>query len=89
MSIAFENVKSAYITSGGRNKMVKKILMTENGKWKTVFVPEVVDIFKEILQDFEYTLNYDGTCNITGWKGTKNGVASTEMVVPYHQKIIF
>ena len=41
-----------------------------------------------ILIDFEYTDNGDGTYTITAWKGTKNGVASTEMVVPDSSKII-
>ncbi len=41
-----------------------------------------------ILIDFEYTDNGDGTYTITAWKGTKNGVASTEMVVPNSSNII-
>ena len=41
-----------------------------------------------ILIDFEYTDNGDGTYTITAWKGTKNGVASTEMVVPNISNII-
>jgi hypothetical protein len=41
-----------------------------------------------ILQDFEYTTNSDGTYTITAWKGTKNGVASTELVIPPYSKII-
>jgi hypothetical protein len=42
-----------------------------------------------ILQDFEYISNSDGTYTITAWKGTKNGVPSTEMIVPAYNKIIF
>ena len=41
-----------------------------------------------VLVDFNYTDNGDGTYTITAWKGTKNGVASTEMVVPDSSKII-
>jgi hypothetical protein len=41
-----------------------------------------------ILIDFEYIANDDGTYTITAWKGTKNGVASTEMVVPDISNII-
>ena len=40
------------------------------------------------LIDFEYTDNGNGTYTITGWKGTKNGEASTEMVIPNNSKII-
>ena len=35
-----------------------------------------------VLVDFNYTANEDGTYTITGWKGTLNGVVSTEMVIP-------
>lgn len=34
------------------------------------------------LKDFTYISNGDGTYTITGWKGTLNGVSSTEIVVP-------
>jgi hypothetical protein len=34
------------------------------------------------LVDFNYNENDDGTYYITGWKGTLNGVPSTELVVP-------
>ena len=40
------------------------------------------------LQDFEYTTNGDGTYTLTGWKGTHNGVASTELIIPNSKKII-
>ena len=40
------------------------------------------------LQDFEYTTNNDGTYTLTGWKGTHNGVASTELIIPNSKKII-
>ena len=41
-----------------------------------------------VLVDFEYTSNDDGTYTITGWKGTLNGVESTECVVPNNALII-
>lgn len=34
------------------------------------------------LVDFNYSVNNDGTYYLTGWKGTLNGVTSTELVVP-------
>ena len=40
------------------------------------------------LQDFEYTANDDGTYTLTGWKGTYNGVASTELIIPNNKKIV-
>lgn len=42
----------------------------------------------ESLKDFNYIINDDGTYTITGWKGTFNGVTSTECVVPDNELII-
>lgn len=36
----------------------------------------------EVLMDFDYTRNDDGTYTINSWKGTLNGETSTECVVP-------
>lgn len=44
--------------------------------------------FDETPVDFEYTKNSDGTYTLTAWKGTLNGVASTELVVPDDQRIV-
>lgn len=46
------------------------------------------DPFRMILIDFEYILNKDKTATLTAWKGTLNGVPSTEMVVPDNENII-
>lgn len=48
----------------------------------------VVTDWSNILQDFTYTRNADGTATITGWKQTLNGVPSTECVIPDNPKII-
>ena len=42
----------------------------------------------QILKDFIYTENEDGTATITDWKGTLDGVASTEIVIPNISKVI-
>lgn len=47
------------------------------------FNPEVA------LIDFVYTDNGDGTYTITDWKGTKDGVASTEVVIPDDNRIVW
>lgn len=41
-----------------------------------------------VLQDFTYTDNGNGTYILTGWKGTTNGVTSTELIVPDDSRII-
>jgi hypothetical protein len=41
-----------------------------------------------VATDFEYTENEDGTITLTDWKGTVNGVESTEFVVPDDENII-
>ena len=43
---------------------------------------------EDLLIDFEYTTNADGTVTLTAWKQTLNGVASTEMVIPDDKRII-
>ena len=42
----------------------------------------------DLLQDFEYTNNGNGTYTLTAWKGTYNGVASTECIIPDDSRII-
>ena len=56
----------------------------------TVNVPVTVNDFDPavVLVDFEYTTNDDGTYTLTGWKGTHNGEASTEMIIPNNGLII-
>lgn len=46
------------------------------------------DPFIEMLIDFEYTKNSDGTVTLTAWKGTLNGAPSTELVIPDSDRII-
>lgn len=43
---------------------------------------------EDILIDFEYTKNDNGTYTLTAWKQTLNGEPSTEMVIPDNPKII-
>lgn len=35
-----------------------------------------------LLVDFEYIVEEDGMCNLTGWKETLNRMPSTEMIIP-------
>lgn len=66
------------------------VTYTDMGVAYTVDVPITVNPFdpEVILMDFEYTDNGDGTYTITGWKGTNNGEASTEMIIPNYSCII-
>ena len=34
------------------------------------------------LIDFEFTVEENGTCTLTGWRGTYNGEPSTEIIIP-------
>jgi hypothetical protein len=51
----------------------------------------VVDVVEfnpaEVLIDFNYSANADGTYTITGWKGTLNGEQSTELIIPNNSLI--
>jgi hypothetical protein len=62
--------------------------VTYDGHTFTVGITVSEFVITDILIDFDYTENADGTYTITGWKGTKNGVTSTEMFVPSNKKII-
>ena len=45
--------------------------------------------WSEVLIDFTYTENSDGTATILDWKDTLDGVSSTKVVVPDNADIIF
>jgi len=76
---------SAYITYQGCHKAVKKAFLVKNGKYHLCYES---DPFTELLIDFDYVLNSDGTATITGWKETLGGVSSNELVVPDDPRII-
>lgn len=40
------------------------------------------------LQDFQYINNSDGTYTIIDWDGTKDGLLSTELILPNQSNII-
>ena len=75
------------LTSIGTN--VITISYSENGVTKTCELNIEVLFDETILQDFTYVNNGDGTYSLTGWKGTKNGVSSTEIVIPDSDAIIW
>lgn len=78
---------SAYIAEGDTSI---EITYEEAGVVHTATMPVTVSAFDPtiVLVDFEYTANDDGTYTITGWKGTLNGEASTEMIIPNNGLII-
>lgn len=69
------------IETGAGNKMVS-VIYTECGTNYTATFPVTVTSIEDVLIDFEYAAEDDGTYTITGWKGTLNGVASTECIIP-------
>lgn len=72
---------SSYILDSDTFIEIKYI---EAGITHIATVPITVNPFNPaiILVDFDYTDNGDGTYTITGWKGTYNGEASTEIIIP-------
>lgn len=77
----------SYLTNGTTYVEISYI---EAGLIYTANVPITVNEFDPavVLVDFEYTTNDDGTYALTGWKGTYNGEASTEMIIPNNGLII-
>lgn len=43
---------------------------------------------EDLLIDFDYTTNENGTYTLTNWKQTLNGEESTELIIPEYPKII-
>lgn len=77
----------SYLTNGTTYVEISYI---DAGLIYTANVPITVNEFDStvVLVDFEYTSNDDGTYALTGWKGTYNGEASTEMIIPNNGLII-
>ena len=63
-----------------------EISYIEAGITYTASVPVTVTSFD--LVDFDYTANANGTYILTGWKGTLNGITSTEMIIPNNGLIV-
>lgn len=67
-----------------------EITYIEAGITHTATIPITVIPFDAatVLIDYNYTNNGDGTYTITDWKGTYNGAASTEIIIPNNGLII-
>ena len=79
---------SGNLTTTGSN--VITISYTENDITKTCTQIITVNLtIEDTLQDFKYTDNGNGTYTIIDWKGTKNGIASTEVVIPDDNRIVW
>ena len=61
---------------------VVTVSYTEGNDTYTIEVPVTVKSKADVLVDFTYTDNGDGTYTITDWKGTYNGEPSTEIIIP-------
>ena len=76
---------AAFLTINGVHREVKSAFLTVGGVHRKCFEG---DAFAALLTDFEYTNNGDGTVTLTKWKGTSNGAASTELIIPDDERII-
>lgn len=93
VTATYEDGKTSEITDytyelvGGNTSV--EIFYTENGvTCTTILEGVVINSIKDLLIDFKYTDNGNGTYTITDWKGTYNGVYSNELIVPDSDKII-
>lgn len=64
------------------------ISYVEGGITYTAEVPIVVKTAADVLVDFNYTDNGDGTYTLTDWKQTYNGESSSELIIPNYSNII-
>lgn len=72
------------------NTTAINVTVERYGEFISIAIPITVTAFDPsiVLIDFDYTTNDDGTYTIIGWKGTLNGVTSTELIVPDNSLII-
>lgn len=83
MNIDFSTLQGITIPEGVVTQITDasgNVLWTSFGKLDEALVLSLID--------FEYTNNGDGTVTLTAWKGTLNGVVSTELVIPDDSRII-
>lgn len=83
MSMNFSTIQGVTIPEG----VVTQIADTFGNILWTSSVRLDEDLVLSLI-DFKYTDNKDGTVTLTAWKGTLNGVASTELVIPNDTRII-
>ena len=67
---------------------IHTIIYVEAGIEYTAEVFITTRTLEQALADFTYTTNDDGSYTITGWRGTLNGVTSTEMIFPNSNLVI-
>ena len=75
----------------GKTRVGSTVYEITSGKTRvdgTIYEIEFAINLAILLVDFEYVKNDDGTATLTGWKGTLNGVTSTELVIPDDPRII-
>lgn len=65
-----------------------EIVYIEGDNKYTVNVPITVKPVTDLLIDFNYINNNNGTYTLKAWKGTLNGEPSTEIIVPDNRNII-
>lgn len=94
VTATYEDGKTSVITDYTHSELLfgntsVEISYTENGVTCTTILDGLtIKSAEELLVDFTYTTNDDGTYRITDWKGTYNGVESTELHVPNNSRII-
>ena len=78
--------EKAFLTVNGIHREVKSAFLTVGGVHKQCYSSTLS--IEDILVDFNYTDNGNDTYTITSWKGTFNGVSSTELIIPDDPRII-
>ena len=79
MAFSFNGTDITYLVFNGTK--IDKLIFNGTTVWESKTI-------EEILVDFTYTNNGNNTYTITGWKGTYNGTASTECIIPDDSRII-
>lgn len=82
MQVETQSVVKTY-TQSVAHKVKKAYIGDANGVAREWWNP----VFQDELVDFEYVDNYNYTATIIDWKGTLNGVPSTELIIPANPKV--
>jgi hypothetical protein len=76
-----KKVKGIYANINGETKKIISGWANKNGIVTKIYSSNTIDL-SDILIDFTYVIEPNGTYLLTGWKGTYNGEPSTKIVIP-------
>lgn len=81
-----KKIKNIYVNINGEKRKVISGWVNKNGSPAKIYSSINIDL-SDILIDFTYVVESDGTHVLKAWKGTYNGEPSTIMAIPDNEYI--